>query len=138
MSNLGFNGRKFLTEEEWQTYKRRKPVRYIRKGLMNVCEICGLPVKENDPFQNAHRIGFDLGIIHLALTPEFLDGNANIVTAHRTSCNKKAELNIEQAMALLLASGETEIPAFLPEKTQEIWHKIVQIKNAKRSDQPNV
>jgi hypothetical protein len=26
--NIGFDGRMFLTKEEWDTYRRRKPVRY--------------------------------------------------------------------------------------------------------------
>ena len=41
--NIGFDGRRFLTEEEWRTYLRRKPVRYIRKAVSEACEVCGKP-----------------------------------------------------------------------------------------------
>ena len=55
-SNLGFDGRRFLTASEWKTYLRRRPVRYIRKGKRAVCEICGRAGTPDDPLQNAHRI----------------------------------------------------------------------------------
>ena len=130
MRNLGFDGRTFLFEEEWRTYRRRKPVRYIRKPFTHECEVCGHCVERDNPFQNAHRIGFDLGIVHLALTPEFLDGDTNIVTAHRKLCNKKAELDIQGAMKLLMNQGETSLPSFLPEETHAIWQEVADRENA--------
>jgi hypothetical protein len=120
-SNTGFDGRTFLTEEEWRTYLRRKPVRYIDKKRDKVCGMCGKPEGDRNPLQNAHRISFGLGLIYLALTPDFLDGDDNIVTAHRKQCNAKAELNPEQAMVLLLKLGITELPAFLPQSVHDQW-----------------
>ncbi len=111
----------FLTEAEWQTYCRRKPVRYIRKDKDATCHICGNAATAENPFQNAHIISFDMGIIELALTPEYLDSDANIVTAHRTGCNKATELDLTAAMAHLRASGVNELPRFLPQYIHEMW-----------------
>lgn len=122
--NLGFDGRTFLTEAEWRTYLRRKPVRYIRKELSGVCEICGKPPQEDNPFQNAHRIGFDLGIVRLALTPEFLDGDKNIQTAHRSTCNKSAEVDLERAMRFLMEQGVTDLPDYLPAEIRQMWGRL--------------
>jgi hypothetical protein len=77
-SNVGFDGRVFLTEAEWRTYLRRKPVRYIHKTKAPACQVCGQGPEDDNPFQNAHKIGFDMGIVQLALTPDFW-------TAKRTS-----------------------------------------------------
>jgi hypothetical protein len=63
--NTGFDGRTFLTESEWLTYCRRKPVRYIRKAKEAVCRICRKPGTPDNPFQNAHIISFDIGVIDL-------------------------------------------------------------------------
>ena len=119
--NIGFDGRMFLTEEEWRTYVRRKPVRFIDKKRDEVCQVCGRLAGDRDPLQNAHRISFGLGVICLALTPDFLDDDANIVTAHRKGCNAKAELGPGQAMALLRKLGVTDLPAFLPQFVHELW-----------------
>jgi hypothetical protein len=122
--NLGFDGRTFLTEAEWRTYLRRKPVRYIKKAKTDRCEVCGEAAGPANPFQNAHRIGFDLGIVALALTPEFLDSDANITTAHRATCNKGAELAVEDAMRFLRSRGITELPFFLPEEIRVLWARL--------------
>lgn len=123
-ANLGFEGRTFLTEEEWWTYRRRRPVRYIRKPYLEKCEICGLPAAEGNPFQNAHKIGFGVGITRLALTPEFLDSDKNIITTHRSVCNRSAELSIEEAMKLLIATGVVALPGFLPESMHLLWQSL--------------
>jgi hypothetical protein len=123
--NLGFDGRIFLTEAEWRTYLRRKPVRYIRRPKAAACKICGEGPKDENPLQSAHLIGFDFGIVQLALTPEFLDGESIIVTAHRTRCNMEAELNLEDAMALLYSLGERELPSFLPPGIRSLWADVV-------------
>ncbi|MHC4374909.1 MAG: hypothetical protein ACYSTO_12265 [Planctomycetota bacterium] len=34
-----------------------------------------------------------MGVTKLGLTPDFLDGDENIIAGHRTTCNAKAELN---------------------------------------------
>jgi hypothetical protein len=81
--NLGFDGRRFLSEAEWRTYLRRKPVRYIRQPTAPVCAVCGEPAASGNPLQNAHKISFDLGIVYLALTPEFLDGENRIISSVR-------------------------------------------------------
>jgi hypothetical protein len=119
--NIGFDGRMFLTEEEWRTYVRRKPVRFIDKERDGVCQVCGKPADESNPLQNAHRISFGLGVIYLALTPDFLDDDDNIVTAHRKGCNAKAELGLGQAMALLRKLGVADLPAFLPQSVHDMW-----------------
>ena len=119
--NIGFDGRTFLTEEEWRTYLRRKPVRYIRRATREFCEICGGGRDAENPFQHAHRIGFDIGVVRLALTPEFLDGEQNLVTAHRATCNKSAEFDLESSMRFLHKIGVRELPRFLPEETRALW-----------------
>jgi hypothetical protein len=97
--NSGFEGRMFLTEAEWQTYCRRMPVRYIRKSMEAVCQVCGNAESPENPVQNAHVISFNIGVIDLALTPEFLDSHDNIATAHRIACNKATKLDLRASMA---------------------------------------
>jgi hypothetical protein len=119
--NIGFDGRIFLTQEEWMTYRRRKPVRYIRKAKPNLCEICGKKPMEDNPLENSHRIGFRLGIIFLGLTPEFVDRNDNIVSAHKKVCNKSAELDLPSACCDLKKHGIVELPDYLPNFIHKIW-----------------
>lgn len=119
--NFGFEGRIFLTKEEWQTYCRRKPVRYIKKKKDSLCCVCNKPAEKDNPFENAHVIGFDLGIIDLALTPDYLDSPENIMTAHRTICNKKTERSLLDAMKMLRKTGITDLPDFLPKEILFLW-----------------
>ena len=44
--NIGFDGRTFLEESEWLAYRRRKPVRYIRRPKTEICELCGAPATQ--------------------------------------------------------------------------------------------
>lgn len=120
-SNLGFGGRTFLTKDEWETYLKRKPVRYIKKKHSQTCEICNLPQTRTNPFQCAHKIGFQIGVVYLALTPEFVDSHDNIVTAHRQSCNISAELSLTESMRWLKSRGVESLPDFLPNEIHEIW-----------------
>ena len=124
MRNTGFDGRTFLTEAEWQTYCRRKPVRYIRKQKDVICRVCGQVATADNPFQNAHVISFDIGVVELALTPDFLDSDANIVTAHRNACNKATELDLSASMAHLRSLGVQELPAFLPDQIHQTWRRV--------------
>ncbi len=94
----------FLEFAEWATYCRRKPVRYIRGPKAAVCQVCGLPGTNENPLQSAHVIGFDVGVIDLGMTPDFLDSDRNIVTAHRCGCNKQSELDIQGSIARLRGS----------------------------------
>lgn len=119
--NAGFDGRIFLDEAEWQTYCRRKPVRYIRRAKSDTCEVCPEPPSADNPLQSAHIIGFDIGVIELGLTPEFLDSQANIVTAHRRTCNKRSELGLNASMERLRDLGVRELPKFLPAATHKAW-----------------
>ena len=112
--NLGFDGRIFLTESEWRTYLRRMPVRYIKKTKQAVCEICGRAPDDGNELQNAHKIGFGIGIAEFAFTPDFLDGDHNIVTAHKRICNRKAELSFDEIKKHLEDIGVMELPDFLP------------------------
>ena len=122
--NIGFGGRTFLTKEEWLTYRRRAPVRYIRKNKFKICQICGKPEIDGNKFQNAHRVGFILGVIDLGLTPEYLDRDENILTTHQKICNKAAELNLEQSMQFLLSNGIVDLPDFLDENVLTKWQEL--------------
>ena len=111
----------FLDEVEWRTYCKRKPVRYIRTLKADVCQICKQPESPENPLQFAHIIGFDIGVIELGLTPDFLDSEKNIVTAHRRSCNKQSELNLRRSMERLRDIGVRELPQYLPVAIQQVW-----------------
>lgn len=124
--NTGFDGRMFLIATEWQTYCRRKPVRYIRKMKEDVCHVCGASSAKDNPFQNAHIVGFDMGVIELALTPDWLDSDANIVTTHRTACNKATELDLHGAMTHLHSIGVEELPDFLPDHIHAMWRTVTE------------
>ena len=120
---MGFDGRMFLDEAEWRTYCRRKPVRYIRRPRATVCQVCGLPGSSENPLQSAHVVGFDVGVIDLGITPEFLDSETNIVSAHRRTCNKQSELDLQGSMNWLRQLGAKELPKYLPSVTQEAWER---------------
>ena len=122
--NLGFDGRMFLHESEWLTYCRRKPVRYTHKQKAAACEVCGLAESPENKFQNAHLIGFEFGVIHLGLTPQFLDDDANILTAHTKKCNRKAELNEHDSMLRLRKLGVVELPSYLPDAIRKKWSAL--------------
>jgi hypothetical protein len=124
--NVGFNGRRFLDEAEWLTYCRRKPVRYIRRPRATTCWLCGLPGSPDNPLQSAHRIGFDVGVIDLGLTPEFLDSEENVVTACRRKCNRQSELDLQGSMKRLRDLGVKELPTFLPVAIQEAWRAMAE------------
>jgi len=117
----GFESRRFLDEAEWRTYRRRRPVRYTDKPKAKTCEMCGEPAGLDDPLQNAHIIGFTLGVIQLGLTPDFLDSHENLKTAHTRKCNRECELDLEQCMKRLRALDIQEIPKYLPAETQALW-----------------
>ena len=119
--HIGFDGRTFLTQAEWECYIRRKPVRYIKKRKPDTCEICGGRATQDNPIQNAHIIGFTMGVTQLGLTPDFLDGDDNIVAGHRSICNAKAELGLQGACERLKKLGVTELPHHLPESTLNAW-----------------
>jgi len=123
-TNIGFNGKIFLTKEQWDTYRKRMPVRYISKKKKTLCEICGKQSEKNNPIQNAHKIGFRLGILYLGLTPEYVDKDENIVSAHKTKCNKSAELDLESSCRQLKNAGISELPNYLPSFVHSIWNKI--------------
>lgn len=95
---LGFDGRMFLTEEEHQTYLRRPPVRYASRDIGKKpvrCEVCGEEANDGNPLQASHRVPFTLGVVKFKLTPEWLDGEHNLVWAHRKICNKGVEISEE-------------------------------------------
>ena len=90
---VGFNGRVFLEPYELETYKRRMPVRFVRRNHAEVCHVCGKPGTSTNPLQHSHLIPFTVGVLKFGLTPDFLDSDSNIVSAHRALCNKSAELS---------------------------------------------
>ena len=110
--NTGFDGRVFLLEDEWNTYLRRMPVRYIRKSHAEKCAICGGEGSKENPLEHSHIIGFRVGVVSFALTPDYLDSCENIVSAHKRICNAKAELSSDEISARLSALALT-IPAFV-------------------------
>jgi hypothetical protein len=114
----------FLDEPEWLTYCRRKPVRYIRRPRETACWLCHLAGSPDNPLQSAHLIGFDIGVIDLGLTPEFLDSEKNIVTAHRRACNKQSELSLQDSMNRLWKLGVKELPLYLPAAIREAWSAV--------------
>ena len=75
---MGFDGRVFLLDSEYETYMRRMPVRYIRHKISNVCAICGKEATNDNPLEKAHLIPFNLGIKKYRLTPDFLDRKENM------------------------------------------------------------
>lgn len=102
----GFNGRVFLHDYEHETYLRRMPVRYVRHPKAAICAVCGLPDLPANPLENSHLVPFGEGVRTYKLTPDWLDSPQNIVTAHKRSCNKAAELSkseIEQLTSSLLS-----------------------------------
>jgi hypothetical protein len=122
--NTGFDGRIFLTKEEWDTYRRRKPVRYIRKDHTERCYVCNRPAEAGNTFQNAHLIGFEKGIICLGLTPDYVDLHQNIVTAHKKKCNQEAELTLLAVMKILRDEGITSLPDYLPPSVHDMWNAM--------------
>lgn len=98
---MSFDGRVFLLDNEWDTYNRRMPVRYIRRKHTAVCYNCGLPSTADNPFQHAHLIPFNSGIKRFRLTPDFLDSPKNIVSAHRKICNKAVELSEDEILEFI-------------------------------------
>jgi hypothetical protein len=120
----GFDGRMFLTEEEWRTYLRRQAVRYPNQSYKDrFCGVCGKVGTGDNPLQLAHRISFYHGIRYLALTPEFLDSRPNLMTAHRQKCNKSVELGFQDALRLLLKHEVRVLPAFLPADILDEWRR---------------
>ena len=111
--NSGFDGRVYLYEYEWLTYQRRMPVRYIRKPHEGVCSICGQGPEVGNPLEHSHKIPFRVGIMQLALTPDFLDAKHNIVSAHKRGCNRAAEMDLSTCLAYLESSGFGQPPPFI-------------------------
>ena len=91
-----------------------------------VCQACGQPGSIENPLQSAHVIGFDLGVIDLGLTPEFLDSDKNIVTAHRQTCNRRSELSLCDSMLRLRELSVNQLPPYLPPAVQEAWAHLVE------------
>lgn len=106
----GFDGRSWLTVDEWNTYRRRCAVRYTRRLLKEViardgdkCKICG--IDDGAPLQLAHIVPFKIGVVDWGLTPDWLDGAENLCLAHAQSCNDIAELTLQEIPHYLQVSG---------------------------------
>jgi hypothetical protein len=121
---LGFDSRIFLEVAEWDTYRRRKPVRYIKKTHSATCSICGEAETLANPLEHSHKIGFEIGVICLGLTPDYLDSPQNIASAHKKKCNRATELSMEAAMKQLVKSGVEQLPSYLPERVRSQFDKI--------------
>lgn len=108
----GFEGRAWLTEAEWETYRRRVAVRYngskraavvSRQG--DLCFTCGEAALEGSKMQLAHRVPFRVGVVDWGLTPDWLDRADNLCLAHTGACNHAAELTTSEIAKLLRISG---------------------------------
>ncbi len=122
----GFDGRMFLKEYEWETYHRRLPDRQITGDHSTVCMVCGKPETRDNRFQHSHKIGFAEGIITFGLTPDYLDGPDNIVSAHTTVCNKAAELlPVEICLFLNKDEGVESLPSYLPKEVLDLWDSVI-------------
>ena len=122
-ANIGFGERVFLAEHEWSTYIKRMPVRYIKKKKDGICFVCGNSETQDNLFESSHIIGFRLGIVTLGLTPDFLDKDNNIVTAHKKTCNKTVELDLFDSCKRLRSLGIKDLPTFLPLESLNTWIK---------------
>lgn len=122
--NLGFGSRVFLTRAEWNTYRLRKPVRYIKRSHGTACAVCGKSGTVTNPLEHSHQISFEVGVICLGLTPDYVDSPRNTVSAHKKSCNKASELTIEAAMQELRANGIKQLPAYLPKAIHRLWSEL--------------
>jgi hypothetical protein len=122
--NIGFNGETFLTEVQWDTFKKRMPVRYIPKKKQIICVVCNKESTEANPIQNAHIIGFRLGVLYLGLTPDYLDQDENIASAHRKKCNNVVELDLVSSCRYLKNTGIKNLPKYLPLFVLEIWNNL--------------
>lgn len=101
MAGIGFDSRVFLTDYEHETYLRRMPVRYLRYKKSTNCSVCGLSGTIDNPIELAHKVPFGRGVKLFRLTPDYLDAEQNIVSAHRKVCNKSVELTDLQITELL-------------------------------------
>lgn len=107
-----FQGRAWLTLEEWETYRRRPPVRYpteIKKELIKdfgyTCQVCGAENVPEKELQIAHHLAFTTGVVDWGLTPEWLDSKWNVCLAHKVSCNNQFGLDPLEMPAFLNSHG---------------------------------
>lgn len=122
----GFGGRMFLEKAEYETYLKRPPVRYITRRKNKVCEVCGGEGTKDNPLQHAHLISFLFGVKFLGLTPDFLDDESNIQTAHKKDCNSASEVKgIRNCLTFLIKKHQvSEIPSFLDEDVLSVWRDL--------------
>ena len=106
-NNNKFDGRVWLTTDEWQTYRRTPPVRYVGSALptTDTCSLCGQPFSITNPLTVAHRVPFSSGVIDWGLTPEWLNQAENLRATHRAVCNKHAELSDDEIALYLYDIG---------------------------------
>lgn len=123
-TNIGFDNRIFLTKQEWETYLKRMPVRYIKKTKKTHCQICGEAASAENPLESSHIIGFKVGIVSFGLTPDFLDRDENIVSAHKRICNSKAEKSVSDICKILKQMKISSLPSYLSKEIQSEWRDI--------------
>ena len=99
-----------------------------QKEKKELCEICGEPSSKDNPFESSHIIGFKIGIVSFGLTPDFLDRDENIVSAHKRLCNSEAEITAQDVCKRLKSLGIEKLPDFLPNETLVEWEKTNSIK----------
>lgn len=107
-----FDGAIWLTPEQWDTYRRCPPVRYVRETLLKarknvgraICDYCHI---EDDltELQACHRIGFTVGVVDWGLTPDWVNQEHNLALAHRKVCNASLELTPGEVVERLTQLG---------------------------------
>ena len=70
-------------------------------------------------------IGFKIGIVSFGLTPDFLDRDENIISAHKRLCNSEAEITAQDVCERLKSLGIDKLPDFLPNETLVEWEVAV-------------
>ena len=63
-------------------------------------------------------------IVFFGLTPDFLDQDKNIVSAHKRLCNSKAEITTQDVCKRLKSLGIDKLPDFLPYETLVAWDNL--------------
>jgi hypothetical protein len=128
-SNTGFNGRTFLTEYEWNTYQKCLPETLIRKMKYPLSCECSTNVdgESSSNFKKSHKIKFNMGIIQLGLTPDFLDASLNVNVSHKNRIHPPIlqKINLKDAIEILINEYKIdELPEYLPINIRKLFEDI--------------
>ncbi len=120
----------FLTESEWRYVRIHGAPRDAAdssafkadhpKTPETTCWFCGLREARGNLLQAAHRIP-SKAVQELAISSDLLKRSDNFVWAHQRLCNDAVELKPRLVMWRLMGFGVSQLPAFLPKATLEMW-----------------